>query len=66
MGILYDMVSEINRAIESQKLDFFETRGRIALKSGVVLSLIRPDTPDDLQKIEKLKIVVREELGISL
>ncbi|OGS02746.1 MAG: hypothetical protein A2339_00355 [Elusimicrobia bacterium RIFOXYB12_FULL_50_12] len=66
MGQLYEIALKVNKAIEDSKLDKFQTRGKISLKTGFMLGLINANTPDDNDKIEKVKAAVKEILGISL
>jgi hypothetical protein len=66
MGKLYVIKEAIEKTIADQKLDRFTVLGQIGFKSGQLLSLLRPETPDDPAKIEKLQQAAREVLGISL
>jgi len=66
MGILYDYAAKIEQHIQSNHLDVFKTRGAIAMRSGFIISLIKPDDPDDSAKIELLRKAAEEVLGIRL
>ncbi|MDO8847236.1 MAG: hypothetical protein Q7W51_02460 [Coriobacteriia bacterium] len=66
MGILYDYAEKIEQHIRSNHLDVFKTRGAIAMRSGFIISLIKPDDPDDSTKIELLRKAAEEVLGIRL
>jgi hypothetical protein len=66
MGQLYDMREKIEVAIEKQGLDHFQIKGKISLKSGVFLSAVNPNTPDDTNKIQKLREAAKELLGIAI
>ncbi len=66
MGILYDYAEKIEHHIQSNHLDVFKTRGAIAMRSGFIISLIKPDDPDDSTKIELLRKAAEEVLGIRL
>ena len=66
MGKLFFIKEEIEKTISDQKLDRFTVLGQIGFKSGQLLSLLRPETPDDLEKIEKLQRAAKEVLDISL
>jgi len=63
---LYDVKLRIEEAIKSSGLDPMEVRGKIGLKSGKLLSLINPSTPDDPAIVLKLKLAVKEVLNIAL
>jgi hypothetical protein len=65
MGRLYDDCIRIQRHIESNGLDVFRTRGELAMRCGFLITLIKPDEPDDPQKIRALEDAARELLGIS-
>jgi hypothetical protein len=66
MGKLYDTVAAIQKAIDASGQDPVKARGNIGLKSGVLISLVKPDTPDDPAKIDKLKAAAKEVLGVSV
>jgi hypothetical protein len=63
MGKLYDEVARIEQAIAARKVDVYRTKGRIALKAGFPLLSIRPETPDDADKLARLRAAAREVLG---
>lgn len=65
MGRLYDDCTRIQQHIESQGLDVFRTRGELAMRCGFLITLIKPDDPDDQQKIRALEDAARELLGMS-
>jgi hypothetical protein len=66
MGQLYDAKVRLEKVIEQKKLDSAETKGKLSLKSGLLFALIRPDTPDDAAKLEKLRAAARQLLGVDL
>lgn len=66
MGHLYDQAQQIEQHIQRNGLDVFKTRGAIAMKSGFIISLIKPDDPDDPTKIEALRKAAEEVLGLRL
>lgn len=66
MGKLYDHAQQIQTHIERNKLDVFKTRGEIALRCGFLISIIRPDDPDDAEKIRQLEEAARDMFGIRL
>jgi predicted regulator of Ras-like GTPase activity (Roadblock/LC7/MglB family) len=65
-GRLLQLVQRINSAIERKKLDPFAVRGEIALKAGFGLGFIDADTPDEAEKLSKLKAAASAVLGETL
>jgi len=63
---LYRMVLRVNAAIEESGKDRFKVRGQIALKAGFALDLIDADTPDDPDRLQKLKAAAAVVLGHSI
>ncbi len=66
MGRLYDTRMSIQKIIDDKGLDKASVCGSIGLKAGMVLSLLRPDTPDDEVKMERLRTAAKEVLGVSV
>lgn len=66
MGQLYDAVSQIDRAIQDRNMDPMKTKGEISLKAGFFLAIVFPDTPDDPDKIARLKTAAQDVLGLTL
>jgi hypothetical protein len=66
MGQLYDAKVKVEQVIEQKKLDAVQIKGKLSLKSGLLFAIIRPNTPDDPVKLEKLRAAVRELLGVDL
>jgi hypothetical protein len=64
MGVLNDLKTKIDSAIQLKKLDGAVIRGKIALQTGFLLSIVNPATPDDPVKIEKLKKAVYDVLQL--
>jgi hypothetical protein len=62
VGALYDARVKIEAIIKEKNLSESQVKGAIGLKSGVLLALIQPDTPDDAAKLDKLKAAVKEVL----
>lgn len=60
---LYALVRRIEDLIERKKLDPFATRGQIAIEAGFGLGFIDADTPDDPDKLSRLKAAARAVLG---
>lgn len=63
MGQLYDLKLKIEKTIVEKGLDMFQTKGRIALKTGMFLDTIRHDTPDDPATIAEVEKAASEALG---
>lgn len=66
MGKLYDAKCKLDQIIQDRKLDLTETRGKIGLKAGFLLSLVNQGTADDDAKLQKLTLAAKEILGVSL
>lgn len=66
MGQLYDAKVKAESIIAQKRLDGAETKGKLSLRSGVLFALIRPDTPDDPAKLEKLRAAARQILNVDL
>jgi hypothetical protein len=60
------MKVKIEKAILDKKLDGAEVRGKIALQTGFILSLVNAASPDDPVKVEKLKKAAGAVLQIVL
>lgn len=66
MGRLYDDCTRIQEHIDREGLDVFRTRGELAMRCGFLITLVKPDDPDDPQKIQALESAARDLLGLSL
>lgn len=66
MGKLYEYSQQIQRHIEANNLDVFRTRGELAMRCGFIVTLIRPEDPDDPTKIESLREAAKAALGLDL
>lgn len=66
MGRLYQAKKEVESLIAKKKLDPYQIKGEIGMRTGIVFGLINPNTPDDQQKIVKLIKAVQEILGTTL
>ena len=66
MGRLFEGIVEIDRVIAARGLDAVRTKGRIGMKAGIFLDMIFPDTPDDPDKIERLREAAEDVLGTSI
>jgi hypothetical protein len=63
---LYDMRLRIEEKIKADKLNAMDVKGKLGLRSGKLLALITPSTPDDPEVIEKLKAAAKDILNLSL
>jgi hypothetical protein len=63
---LYDLRVSIENKIKADGLDATEVKGKIGLRSGRILALISPNTPDDLAAVAKLRQAAKDVLNITL
>jgi len=66
MGHLYDAKLKVEQIIREKNLNEAETKGALSLKSGLLLALVRQDTPDDPAKLEKLRAAARAVLKAEI
>ena len=66
MSTLYDLRLLIEERIKLEGLDPMVIKGKIGLRSGKLLALISPSTPDDPVAIAKLKQAAKETLNLNL
>lgn len=69
MGRYYEMCQYLKEEVNSKfpdGKDKFHILGKIVMETGELVSLVSPDTPDDLAKIEKLKSAAKSVAGIIL
>jgi len=66
VGRLYDAVEEIDRVCQARGLDSVKVKGEISMKAGFFLAIVFPHTPDDADKLDKLRSATRDVLGVSL
>ena len=62
-GELYRTVQKIDERLLGSGADRFKLRGQIAMKAGVSLDLVDADTPDDPERLQKLKAAAAAVLG---
>jgi len=62
MSDLYNARVKVEQLIRERGLDEFAVKGMLSLRSGVLLSLLTPNTPDDRKRLEQLRAAVREVL----
>lgn len=66
MSQLYDLRMQIEEQIKAGGFDPKDVKGKLGLRSGKLLALITPTTPDDPETIAKLKQAVKEVLNVTL
>jgi hypothetical protein len=66
MGKLYDYAGRIEEHIRVNNLDVFKTRGAIAMRVGFIVTLIKPEDPDEPEKLKALRAAAEEVLGLHL
>jgi hypothetical protein len=65
VGKLYDEIQRIEQQIAARNLDLYRVRGKIALRAGFPLLSIRPDTPDDADRLARLVAAATQILSDS-
>ena len=65
MGQIFEISKKIDDIISKKGLDRNVTRGKIGLKAEVLMAF-NEKTPDDPEKIRKIKEAVKEVLGVTL
>jgi hypothetical protein len=65
MSQLYDLRLRIEERIKSAGLDATEVKGKLALRSGKLLALITPKTPEDPVTLTKLRQAAKEILNLD-
>jgi hypothetical protein len=66
VGALYDLRVAIEEKIKKDGLDLAEVRGKIGLRTGRLMSLLSPATPDDPVVIAKFRQAAKEVLNLNL
>ncbi|MEI9937596.1 MAG: hypothetical protein WDO69_10290 [Pseudomonadota bacterium] len=66
MGSLFDAKTKIESIIVERKLERSLTLGKIGLKAGFMLAFVKQDTPDDAEKLNKLRLAAQEVLGTTI
>lgn len=65
MGQLFEISKKIDDVISQKGMDKLTTRGKIGLKSGILMAF-NENTPDDAEKIQKIKEAAKEVLGTAI
>ena len=63
---MYDAVEEVDRVCQARGLDSIKIKGEISMRAGFFLAIVFPHTPDDSEKLEKLRSAARDVLGVTL
>lgn len=66
MSQTYQAKLKVEKAIQERRLNEAEVKGKLSLRSGMLLAFVKPDSPDDPVKLEKLRAAARELLQIEL
>ena len=66
MGKLYDYCQQVQDHIEATGRDIYKSRGEIAMRCGFLMPLVKPDDPDDVQKIQSLRDAAKDIFGLEL
>jgi hypothetical protein len=66
VSTLYDYRLAIEGKIKADGLDSMKVKGEIGLRTGKLMSLISPSTPDDPVVVAKFRLAVKEVLNLSL
>jgi hypothetical protein len=65
VGRLYDAVQEIDRVCHARGLDVVRVKGQISMECGFFLAIIFPSTPDDPEKLARLREVTTQMLDFD-
>lgn len=66
MSQTYQAKLKVEQVIQERRLNESEVKGKLSLRSGMLLAFIRPDSPDDPVKLAKLRTAARELLQIDV
>ena len=62
-GALHELVQRVDARLAQSGADRFKLRGQIAMKAGFALDLVDAGTPDDPERLAKLRSAVLAVLG---
>jgi hypothetical protein len=65
VGQLYDLRMLIENKIKADGLDAMGVKGKIGLRSGRMLAFITPDTADEPEAVNKLRLAIKEVLNVN-
>jgi hypothetical protein len=66
VSLLYEMKIRVEEKIRADGLDAMDVKGKLGLKSGMLIALISASTPDHPEKIAKFKSAAKEILNLAL
>jgi hypothetical protein len=66
VGVLYNLKIAIEEKIKADGLDAADIKGKIGLRTGRLMSLVSPSTPDDPASIAKFRLAAKDLLNLSL
>lgn len=66
MGQTYEAKLKLERFIQERRLNEAEVKGKLSLRAGMLLAFVKPDSPDDPVKLERLRTAAREILQLEL
>ncbi len=66
MGLTYEAKRKLEQVIAERRLNEAEVKGKLSLRSGMLLAFVKPDSPDDPVKLDKLRAAARELLQVEL
>lgn len=66
MSLLYEMKMRVEEKIKTDNLDAMAVKGKLGLKTGMLIALISANTPDKPESIAKFKLAAKEILNLSL
>jgi hypothetical protein len=66
VSLLYEMKIRVEEKIKTDGLDAMDVKGKLGLKSGILISLIHAGSPDNPETIAKFRIAAKEILDITL
>lgn len=65
MSLIYEMKLRVEEKIKNDKLDAMDIKGKLGLKTGMLIALISPNTPDNPVAIAKFKSAAKEILNLA-
>ncbi len=66
MSQLYEARMKIEKLLSQKGGDASDLRGKIGMRTGFLLSLVTPNTPDDAVRLDRLRKAVAEVLKATI
>jgi len=66
VSLLYEMKMRVEEKIKADNLDAMAVKGKLGLKTGMLIALISANTPDKPESIAKFKSAAKEILNLNL